>query len=72
MWLILKVNNSHCQQVETGKMELEVAPFNIMEELESLVDMFAVQSLGCSVDVMLDFSGGDIKFFAYNMCIFLF
>ena len=31
-----------------------MAPFNIMEELESLVDMFAVQLLGSSVDVMLD------------------
>ena len=39
-----------------------MAPFNIMEELESLVDMFAVQLLGSSVDVMLDFSGSYLKY----------
>eukprot|EP00250_Pteridium_aquilinum_P009746 c18902_g2_i1 orf=801-4976(+) len=55
--LLALVNNVlDISKVEAGKMELEVAPFNVAEELESLVDMFAAQSLGSDVDVTLDLS----------------
>lgn len=55
--LLALVNNVlDISKVEAGKMELEVIPFNIIEELESLVDMFAAQSLGSEVDVTLDLS----------------
>lgn len=38
-------------------MELEVAPFSVADELESLVDMFAAQSVGSNIDLVLDLSG---------------
>jgi signal transduction histidine kinase len=44
-------------QVEAGRMELEIAPFSVADELESLVDMFAAQSVDSNVDIILDLSG---------------
>lgn len=44
-------------QVEAGRMELEAAPFSITDELEALVDIYAVQSARSNIDVVLDLSG---------------
>ncbi|XP_002983081.2 histidine kinase 1 [Selaginella moellendorffii] len=55
--LLSMVNNVlDISKVEAGKMDLDLAPFNLASELESLVDMFAAQSYAASVDVALDLS----------------
>ena len=43
-----------CVQVEAGKMQLEVLEFDIVGELESLVDMFSVQGLTNGTEIALD------------------
>ncbi|CAM6128302.1 unnamed protein product [Calypogeia fissa] len=55
--LLALVNNVlDISKVEAGKMELETAPFSVADELESLVDMFAAQSVGSKIDLVLDLS----------------
>lgn len=44
-------------QVESGKIVLEVAEFNLEQELEGLVDMFSVQCINHKVEIFLDLSG---------------
>ncbi|KAJ7564796.1 hypothetical protein O6H91_02G033800 [Diphasiastrum complanatum] len=43
-------------KVEAGNMELEILPFNLVEELETLVDVHVAQSSRSGVDVILDLS----------------
>lgn len=43
-------------KVEAGKMQLEVLEFDIVGELESLVDMFSVQGLSNGTEIALDLS----------------
>lgn len=44
-------------QVESGKLVLEVAEFDLGRELEGLVDMFSVQCINHNVETVLDLSG---------------
>lgn len=44
-------------QVESGKLVLENAEFDLGRELEGLVDMFSVQCINHSVEIILDLSG---------------
>lgn len=44
-------------QVESGKLVLEVAEFDLGRELEGLVDMFSVQCINHDVETVLDLSG---------------
>lgn len=44
-------------QVESGKLVLEVAEFDLGRELEGLVDMFSVQCINQNVETVLDLSG---------------
>lgn len=44
----------HSAQVEAGKLALEPAPFDLGQELESMVDMFAVQCAKKNVALVLD------------------
>lgn len=41
-------------QVESGKLTLEPEPFDLGQELEALVDMFAVQAAKNKVALVLD------------------
>ncbi|XLT07347.1 hypothetical protein HN51_053140 [Arachis hypogaea] len=43
-------------KVESGKLILEDAEFNLGRELEGLVDMFSVQSMNHSLETVLDLS----------------
>ena len=43
-------------QVEVGSLELSCAPFSVVEELETLLDMFAVHCIGSGVDLSMDVS----------------
>ena len=43
-------------QVEVGSLELTIAPFSVVEELETLLDMFAVHCIGSGVDLSMDVS----------------
>ncbi|CAI7880659.1 unnamed protein product, partial [Closterium sp. NIES-54] len=43
-------------KVEAGRMQLEVLEFDIVGELESLVDMFSVQGLSNGTEIALDLS----------------
>lgn len=44
-------------QVESGKLVLEDAEFDLGRELEGLVDMFSVQCINHNVETVLDLSG---------------
>lgn len=44
-------------QVESGKLVLEEAEFDLGRELEGLVDMFSVQCINHDVETILDLSG---------------
>lgn len=44
-------------QVESGKLVLEEAEFNMGRELEGLVDMFSVQCKNHNVETVIDLSG---------------
>lgn len=46
-----------CFQVESGKLVLEEAEFDLGRELEGLVDMFSVQCINQNVETVLDLSG---------------
>ncbi|KAL8089705.1 hypothetical protein AgCh_039259 [Apium graveolens] len=46
-------------EVESGKLVLEVAEFNLEQELKGLVDMFSVQCINNKVEIFLDLSGID-------------
>jgi hypothetical protein len=43
--------------VESGKLVLEEAEFDLGRELEGLVDMFSVQCINHNVETVLDLSG---------------
>jgi len=43
--------------VESGKLVLEDAEFDLGRELEGLVDMFSVQCINHNVETVLDLSG---------------
>ncbi|XP_063946486.1 histidine kinase 1 isoform X3 [Daucus carota subsp. sativus] len=43
-------------KVESGKLVLELAEFNLEQELEGLVDMFSVQCINHKVEIFLDLS----------------
>ncbi|GAQ83546.1 histidine kinase [Klebsormidium nitens] len=45
-------------KVESGKLSLEAGPFDLGQELEALVDMFAVQSAKKGVALVLDLDDG--------------
>lgn len=47
-------------QVESGKLVLEVAEFDLGRELEGLVDMFSVQCINHNVETVLDLSGKNL------------
>lgn len=44
-------------KVESGKLVLEEAEFDLGRELEGLVDMFSVQCINHNVETILDLSG---------------
>lgn len=44
-------------QVESGKLVLEDAEFDLGRELEGLVDVFSVQCINHNVETVLDLSG---------------
>ncbi|KAK3005174.1 hypothetical protein RJ639_016342, partial [Escallonia herrerae] len=44
-------------KVESGKLVLEEAEFNLGRELEGLIDMFSVQCINHNVETILDLSG---------------
>jgi hypothetical protein len=48
--------------VESGKLVLEDAEFDLGKELEGLVDMFSVQCINHSVEIILDLSGMKLIF----------
>lgn len=52
----------HSIQVESGKLVLEEAEFDLGRELEGLFDMFSVQCINHNVDTVLDLSGMNIIF----------
>lgn len=43
--------------MESGKLVLEDAEFDLGRELEGLVDMFSVQRINHNVETVLDLSG---------------
>lgn len=44
-------------QVESGKLLLEEADFDLNKELEGLVDMFSVQCIDHNIEIVLDLAG---------------
>lgn len=44
-------------QIEAGRLELEKADFDLTAELESIVDMFAVQCSKKGIEIGLDLPG---------------
>ena len=44
-------------QVESGKLLLEEADFDLNKELEGLVDMFSVQCRDKNIEIVLDLAG---------------
>lgn len=51
-------------KVESGKLVLEEAEFDLGRELEGLVDMFSVQCINHNVETVLDLSGMHTNFLA--------
>lgn len=47
----------HWNQVESGKLLLETADFDLNRELEGLVDMFSVQCVDHDIEIVLDLAG---------------
>lgn len=43
--------------MESGKLLLETADFDLNRELEGLVDMFSVQCVDHDIEIVLDLSG---------------
>lgn len=52
-----KINLKYSIQVESGKLVLEEAEFDLGRELEGLFDMFSVQCINHNVETVLDLSG---------------
>lgn len=48
--------------MESGKLVLEDAEFDLGRELEGLVDMFSVQCINHNVETVLDLSGMILNF----------
>lgn len=55
----------YSNQVESGKLLLETADFDLSRELEGLVDMFSVQCVDHEIEIALDLSG---RFFQLSFC----
>lgn len=54
-------------QVESGKLLLEEADFDLNKELEGLVDMFSVQCIDHNIEIVLDLAGNS---FSRGLCSF--
>lgn len=54
---ISREQHTFSYQVESGKLILEEAEFDLGRELEGLVDMFSVQRINNNVETILDLSG---------------
>ncbi|CAI5484005.1 unnamed protein product [Closterium sp. Yama58-4] len=53
--LLALINNVlDISKVEVGALELTIAPFSIVTEMETLLDMFAVHCIGSGVDLSMD------------------
>lgn len=53
-------------KVESGKLVLEEAEFDLQRELEGLVDMFSVQCVNHNVETVLDLSGMLLHFILFR------
>jgi len=51
--------------VESGKLLLDTADFDLNRELEGLVDMFSVQCVDHDIEIVLDLAG---RFFPLSFC----
>lgn len=51
--------------MESGKLLLETADFDLNRELEGLVDMFSVQCVDHDIEIVLDLAG---RFFRLSFC----
>lgn len=47
--------------MESGKLVLEAADFDLNRELEGLVDMFSVQCVDHDIEIVLDLAGKFIR-----------
>jgi hypothetical protein len=54
---VIFTNHFEIIQVESGKLVLEDAEFDLGRELEGLIDMFSVQCINHNVEAVLDLSG---------------
>lgn len=54
-------------QVESGKLVLERADFDLNRELEGLVDMFSVQCVDHDIEIVLDLAGRLFRISFYQM-----
>lgn len=64
--------SSNIMQVESGKLVLEEADFNLGQELEGLVDMHSVQCINQDVELVLDLSGMTLIFILRKNFIWMF
>lgn len=51
--------------MESGKLVLETADFDLNRELEGLVDMFSVQCVDHDIEIVLDLAG---RLFLTSFC----
>jgi hypothetical protein len=56
----------YCNQVESGKLMLDTADFDLNRELEGLVDMFSVQCVDHDIEIVLDLAGKALPFLFFS------
>lgn len=55
--------------MESGKLLLETADFDLNREIEGLVDMFSVQCVDHDIEIVLDLAGRSFHTFFVNVAV---